>query len=81
MFAKCVQGEVHSAKYPSVVACCGACLQRTQPINHVITASLSAVILWLQVCAPIDTTQLGLDVKKDAASWQELYDGIRATGE
>lgn len=37
--------------------------------------------LCFKVCAPIDTTQLGLDVKKDADSWQALYDGIRATGE
>lgn len=36
--------------------------------------------LYFKVCAPIDTTQLGLNVKKDAAGWQELYDGIRATG-
>lgn len=36
--------------------------------------------LYFKVCAPIDTTQLGLNVKEDAAGWQELYDGIRATG-
>jgi hypothetical protein len=37
--------------------------------------------LYFKVCAPVDTTQLGLNVKKDAEGWQELYDSIRATGE
>lgn len=37
--------------------------------------------LYFKVCAPVDTTQLGLNVKKDAEGWQELYDSIRAAGE
>lgn len=35
----------------------------------------------VQVCAPIDTTQLGLDIKRDAEGWQQLYDGIKDTSE
>jgi hypothetical protein len=37
--------------------------------------------LYFKVCAPIDTAALGLNVRKDAEGWQELYDGIKATGE
>jgi hypothetical protein len=36
--------------------------------------------LYFKVCAPIDTAALGLNVRKDAEGWQELYDGIKATG-
>ncbi|WIA33448.1 hypothetical protein OEZ86_006580 [Tetradesmus obliquus] len=35
--------------------------------------------LYFKVCAPIDTAALGLNVRKDAEAWQELYDGIKAT--
>jgi hypothetical protein len=37
--------------------------------------------LYFKVCAPVDTAGLGLNVRRDAEGWQELYGGIKATGE
>jgi hypothetical protein len=37
--------------------------------------------LYFKICEPVDTAALGLNVRKDAEGWQELYDGIKATGD
>jgi hypothetical protein len=37
--------------------------------------------LYFKICTPVDTLQLGLDVKRDAAGWQQLYDDVKGTGE